>query len=110
MDLESMRIYLAMNDLEAVEIHTQINKILREDTVGYSIITRHLQKQSFPGFSEAAEKETEIGSCDPIDRALLQALNTQPFASLQQLVKRILIPMTIIQSHLVNKMGYKIKR
>jgi hypothetical protein len=50
-----------------------------------------------------------MGSCDPIDRAILQTLNTQPFASLQQLAKRILIPATTVRYHLVDRMRNKIK-
>jgi hypothetical protein len=34
-----------------------------------------------------------------------QALDEQPFPSLRQLAKRILIPMTTIQYHLVNRIG-----
>jgi hypothetical protein len=58
MYLESMTLDLAMNHLGAIEIHPQINKILGEDTLGYSIITRYLEKQSFPNSSEVAEEET----------------------------------------------------
>jgi hypothetical protein len=99
-----------MKHLGAVEIHPEINKVLGEGTVGYSIITRYLQLQSLSHSSEVAEEETEIGSRDPIDRAILQVLNEQPVASLRQLAKRILIPMTTIRYHLVNKMGYKIRQ
>jgi hypothetical protein len=52
----------------------------------------------------------EMGSCDPIDRAILQALNEQPFVSLPQLAKRTLIRATTIRYDLVNRMGYKIKQ
>jgi histone-lysine N-methyltransferase SETMAR len=51
----------------------------------------------------------EIEGADAIDQAILQALDEAPFASLRQLAKRILIPMTTIRYHLVNRMGYKVK-
>jgi hypothetical protein len=109
MDLESITLYLAMKHLGAVEIHAEINKVLGERTVGYSAITWYLRKQSFPHSSEAAEEEVEIGTVHPIDRVILQMLNEQPFASLRQLAKRILIPATTIRFHSAKKMGYKIK-
>jgi hypothetical protein len=73
------------------------------------MITRYLQQRSFPHSSESAGEEPEMGSCDSIDRAILQAFNEQPFSSLRQLAKRTLIPATTIRCHLVDKMGYKIK-
>jgi hypothetical protein len=109
MDLESITLSLAMKYLGALEIHAEINSVLGQDTVGYSTITRYLRKRSFPHSSESGEEEPEIGSCDPIDRVILQALNEQPFASLRQLAKRILIPVTTIRYYLVDRMWYKIK-
>jgi hypothetical protein len=96
MDLESITLYLAMKGLGARVIHAEINDVLGQGPVGYSTITRYLRKRSFPQFCESAEEEAEIGSSDLIDHAILQALNEQPFASLRQLAKRILIPRTTI--------------
>jgi hypothetical protein len=94
MDIESITLYLAMKHLEALEIHAEINNVLGQGTPGDSTITRYLRKRSFPHSSESAEEKAEIWSCYPSDRAILQALNAQPFASLWQLVKRILVPAT----------------
>jgi hypothetical protein len=80
----------------AVKIHAKSNKILGKDTLRYSTITRCLRKHSFLDSSELAEEETEIGSSEPIDRAIRQALNEQLFVSLQQIAKKILISLTTI--------------
>jgi hypothetical protein len=109
MDLESITLYLAMKHLGALEIHAEINNVLGQGNVRYSTLTRHLRKRSFPHSSESAEEEPEIGSWGPIDHGILQALNEQPFSSLQQLGKTTLIPATTIRYHLVDRMGYKIK-
>jgi hypothetical protein len=71
MDLESIKLCLAMKHLGALEIHAEIKNVLGQGTVGYSTIPRYLRKRNFPHFSEPAEEEPEIGSCDPIDRAIL---------------------------------------
>jgi hypothetical protein len=47
MDLESFVLYLNKKDLVRVEIHTEINRVLGEGTIGYSTVTRYLYKQSF---------------------------------------------------------------
>jgi hypothetical protein len=75
MDLESITLYLAMKHVGAVEIQAEINRVLEEGNVGYSIRARFLRKQSFPHSSDATEEETQIGSSDPIDRTILQVLN-----------------------------------
>jgi hypothetical protein len=108
-DLESVTSYLAMKLLGAVEIRAEISKVLGTGIVRYSTITRYLRKESFPDSSEVTEEEHEIGSSDPIDRAILQILNEQPFALLRQLSKRILIPVTTVRYHLVHKIRHKIK-
>jgi hypothetical protein len=109
MDLESITLYLATKHIGAVEIHSGINNILGEGTVGHPTITQYWRKQSSPDSSERANAEPEIGSSDLIESAKLQPRNEQPLPSLRQLAKRILIPMTTIRHDLVNKMGDKIK-
>jgi hypothetical protein len=37
-------LYLNRKDLAAVEIHTEINHVLGEGTIGYSIVRRYLHK------------------------------------------------------------------
>jgi hypothetical protein len=104
MDLESITLYLAMKHLEPLGIHAEIDNALGQGTVGYSMITRYLRKRSFPHSSASVEEEAEIGSCEPIHRAILQTLNEQPFSSLRQLATRTLIPVTTIRYHLVHRM------
>jgi hypothetical protein len=106
---ESITLSPAIKHLVALEIHAEINNGLGQGTVGYSTTTRYLQKRSFLHSSGPGQEDTGIGSCDPIDRAILQAVNEQPFSSLQQLAKRTLIPATMIRCHLFDSMGYEIK-
>jgi hypothetical protein len=80
--------------------------------MGDSAVTRHLRRGSFPDSSEIPPEEPEIGGSDPIDDAIFQVLDEQPFVSLRELAKPILIPMmmiTAIRYHFVNKMSYKLK-
>jgi hypothetical protein len=78
---------------------------LGEGFVDYSTMTRYFRKRNFADSSEELETEES----DLIDNATLHTLNKQSVASLQQLIKRILIPMTMVPYHLVNKMEYKLK-
>jgi anti-sigma factor ChrR (cupin superfamily) len=109
MDLESITLYLNKKHLSAVAIHAEINSVLREGTIRYSAVIRYLRKQSFANASHPAPEEPDLGSANTIDNAILQALREQPFASLRQIAKRKMIPMSTVRHRLVNKMTYKLK-
>jgi hypothetical protein len=110
MDIESITLYLAKRHLGAVAVHAEINNVLGEGTAGYLTMTRYVRKRSFADSPQAHPEELETEESDPINSPILQALDEQPVASLRQLAKKISIPMTTVRYHLVNKMGYKLKR
>jgi hypothetical protein len=95
-DLESIVLYLNKKDLAAIEIQTEINHVLGEGTFGYSTVTRYLRKQSFVDSSALLPEDREIQGPDAIDNSILQALDEQSFASLRQIAKRILVPISIV--------------
>jgi hypothetical protein len=68
-------VYLNKKHLSVVEIHTEINSILGEGTIGYSTVTRYLRKQSFANASHLAPEEPDLRAADTIDDVILQALD-----------------------------------
>jgi hypothetical protein len=88
MDLESIVLYLNMKALVVVEIHTEINHVLGEDTIGYSTVTRELRMHSFADSSTLRPEDPEIQGPDAINNAILQALDEQPFASFRRIAMR----------------------
>jgi hypothetical protein len=92
-----------------IKIQIEINNVLGADTIADSTMTRYLPKCSFAHVLERPPPEPQIESAGLIDKAVLQALTEISFASLRQLAKRTLIPMTMIHYHLVIRMGYKLK-
>jgi hypothetical protein len=92
MDLESITLYLNKKHLSAVAIHAEINSVLGESMIGYSIVTRYLRKQCFANASHQVPEERDVGAADTIDNALLQALDEWPFALPRRIAKRTLIP------------------
>jgi hypothetical protein len=53
--------------------------------------------------------EPKIKEENFFDEAILGALEERPFASLRQIAKRILIPISMVRYHLVNCLGYRIR-
>jgi hypothetical protein len=109
MNFHSVTLYLHRKHLEAGVIPTEISRVLGQRTIEYSTVTRYLRKQSFADSSNAPPEKPEIKAPDTINSTILQALDRQPFASLCQFAKRILIPMAAAQDHFVNRAGYKLK-
>jgi hypothetical protein len=60
-------------------------------TIPYSTITRYLRNRSLAHVSQRPLPEPEIEGADPSEKAALQALDENPFASHCQLAKRTLI-------------------
>jgi hypothetical protein len=53
--------------------------------------------------------EPKIGKENSIDEVILGVLEEGPFSSLCQIAKRILTPISAVQSHLVNSLRYQIR-
>jgi hypothetical protein len=109
MDLESIVLHFNKKDLAAVGIHTEIDHVLGEGTIRYSTVMRSLRKQNFADSSKSPSEDCEIPGPNAIDNVILQALDEQPFASLPQITKRILIPISTVPYGLVSKIIYKLK-
>jgi hypothetical protein len=74
MDLELIVPYLNKKDLTALEIHTEINHVLAEGTIGYSTVTHYLRRQSFADASIVPPEDREIQAPDASDNTIWQAL------------------------------------
>jgi hypothetical protein len=61
MDLESITLYLNKKHLSGIAIHAEINSVLGEGTIIYSIVTHYLRKQSFANASHLALGEPDLG-------------------------------------------------
>jgi hypothetical protein len=96
MDLELIVLYLYKKDLVSVEIHTEINHVHGEGTVGYLTVTRYLCKKSFADSSTLPREESEIQGPGAINKTIPQRPDEQAFASLRETAKRILVPMSIL--------------
>jgi hypothetical protein len=105
MGLESITLHFAKNDLVAAGIQAEINNVLEKVTASDSAATRDLPQRIFPHSSEVPSEEPETGMSHPIDKTSLRAIDEQLFGALRRRAKRILIPMTVVRYHLVNKMG-----
>jgi hypothetical protein len=109
MNLRSIVTYRSMKDMNAREIHTDMNDILGTDCVGYSTVTKFLKARNFSKSMLDTDFEPKIEEENFIDEAILGALEKYPFSSLRQIAKRMFIPMGMVSYRLVNSWGYQIR-
>jgi hypothetical protein len=74
-------------------VHAEINSAPGQSIIGSSTRTEYLRKRSCADSIVALSEEAEIHGSDAFHNAIPHALDGEPFASLKQFVKRILIPM-----------------
>jgi hypothetical protein len=61
MDLALITLYLNKKHLPAAAIHTEINSVLAQGTIGYSTVIHYLRKQSFVNVLHLAPEEPDLG-------------------------------------------------
>jgi hypothetical protein len=110
MDLRSIVMYLSMKDMNAKEIYADMNDILGADCIGYSTITKYLREENFSKSMLDKDFEPKIDEDNFINKVILGALKKCSFSSIPKIAKRILIPMSTVQCHLVNSLGYQIRK
>jgi hypothetical protein len=86
-----------------------MNDTLGADCIGYLTVTKYLTAKSFSKSMLGTDFEPKTEEENFIDQAILGALEEYPFASLRQITKRTLIPMSTVRYHLVKSFGYRLK-
>jgi hypothetical protein len=98
-----------MNDMSAREIYADMSDTLGIDCTGYSTAAKYLREKLFSKSMLDTDFEPKIDEENFINETILGALEECPFSSLNQIVKRILIPMGTVRYHLVNSLTYQIR-
>jgi hypothetical protein len=98
-----------MKDMNAMEIHADMNGTLGADCIGYSTVTKHLREKSFSKSMLDTDFEPKIEEENFIDEVIHAVLEEWSFSSLRPIVKRMFIPMSTVGCHSVNSLGYRIQ-
>jgi hypothetical protein len=106
MDQRSICVFLAIKGVSAQAIHSELVAMLGSDAIASSTATKYPRQWQFPAIpcQPSEESPTTI-----IDDAILDALNKQPFSSIQELAKFICILTTPIHRHLTRSLGFVVK-
>jgi hypothetical protein len=76
-----------MKDMNATEIHADMNNTLGADYIGYSIVTKDLREKHFSKLMLDTDFEPKFEKENFIDEAILNALEECPFPHSARLPK-----------------------
>jgi DNA-binding MurR/RpiR family transcriptional regulator len=105
-DQRTICLYLSRKGFSAHAIHEKLVQLLGPDAIAYSIVTYHLRASRWTA-------QTEERHSDPppevVDKAILEALDQTPLASVRELAKTTCIPRTTVWSRLTESLGFFVK-
>jgi hypothetical protein len=106
MDQGAICLFLAMKQLSAKAIHSELVAVLGPDVIAYSTLTKYLRQHQFPSIPCEAPNEHPA---TVIDEAILNALDKPPFSSVRELAQLTCIPRSTVHRHLTQSLGFVVK-
>jgi hypothetical protein len=99
-------LFLVAKELTAPAIHIRHETILHEKAVEYSTVPKYLRSTPF-GERDAVQADLD-DTCDAdlVDQTILQLLAFQPFVSVHQISRMILLSKSTICRHLTESLGF----
>jgi hypothetical protein len=87
-------------------VHIELETILHEKVVRYSTVAKYFRSASFGERGTVQANSDNAPNADPVDQAILQALAFQPFASICQISRMILLSKSTVCRHLIESLGF----
>jgi hypothetical protein len=106
MDERTIYLYLNRKRLSAQIIHDELVQIVWFDIIVYSTVTSYLGASRWRAQNEEQHSDPPP---DVIDKAILQALNQIPFASVRELAKSMCISRITVWWRLTGSLGFVVK-
>jgi hypothetical protein len=106
MDLKSVCLFLGRKYEIAQEVCDEINKVLGEHMIGYSIVTQNLH---LTRFGDIPVKALQISCPSVVNHTILTDLGEVPFSSVRELAKAICFSSTTVYHHLIQSLGFTVR-
>jgi hypothetical protein len=107
MDLKSVCLFLGRKYEIAQEVYDEINKVLGEHMIGYSIVTQNLH---LTRFGDIPVKALQISCLSVVNHTILTDLDEVPFSSVRELAKASCFSPTTVCRHLTQSLGVTVRR
>jgi hypothetical protein len=96
MDQKAIVLYLHMRGMSLDGIHKDLMRVLGENAVAYSTVTKYERSEKFPPKNDGPLSEPIILERGPVDQAILTALADEPFSSVRELSQLTFLPRSTV--------------
>jgi hypothetical protein len=109
MDQKAIVLYLHMRGMSLDAIHGDLMRVLGQNVVAYSTVTKYVRSEKFPPKNNGPPSEPMTVKLGPADQAILTALADEPFSSVQKLSRVTCLPRSTVHRHLTDSLHFRIQ-
>jgi hypothetical protein len=109
MDQKAIVLYLHMRGMSLDAIHEDLMRVLGENAMAYSTVTKYVRSEKFPPKNDGLPSEPISAQPGPVDQAILTALADEPFSSVRKLSRLTCLPQSTVHRHLTNSLHFRIQ-
>jgi hypothetical protein len=100
---------LQMRGMSLDASHEDLMRVLGENTVAYSTVTKYLRSEQFLPKNHGPPSEPINVEPGPVDQAILAALADDPFSSVRELSRLTCLRRSSVHRHLTDSLHFKIQ-
>jgi hypothetical protein len=109
MDQKSIVFHLHMKGMALNAIHENLVRVLGENAIAYSTVTKYGRKARFPPTSDGPSAQPMPVETTLLDQAILMALADHPFSSMRELSRMTCLPRSTVHRHLTWSFHFPIR-
>jgi hypothetical protein len=109
MDQKPIVLYLHMRGMSLDALHEDLMRVLRENAVVYSTVTKYVRSEKIPPKNDGPPSEPMSVEPGPVDQAILAALADYPFSSVRELSRLTCLPRSTVHRYLTDSLHFRIQ-
>jgi hypothetical protein len=109
MDQKAIVFYFHMRGMSLDSIHEDLVRVLGENAVAYSTVTKYVRSEKFPPKNDGPPSQPISVEPGPVDQAILTALADEPFSSVRELSRLTCLPRSTVHRHSTESFHFRIQ-
>jgi hypothetical protein len=108
MDQKVIALCLHMRGMSLDAIHEDLMRVLRENAVAYSTVTKYARSEKFPPKNDGLPSQPMTVEPSPVDQAISTAPADDPSSSVRELSRLTCLPRSTVHEHLTDSLYFRI--
>jgi hypothetical protein len=109
MNQNGIVLYLHMRGMSLDAIHEDLMRVLGENVVACSMVTKYVRSEKFPPKNDGPPSEPTRVKPGRVDSAILTAFVGYPFLSVRELSRLACLPRSTVHRHLTDSLYFRIQ-